>query len=342
MSAISVEDHGQAKGGVLEFSKTAVRGVIPTAIDRKVLAQILSATAVGVYKGTPGVCAGLLAYNTENFRKFNPVHAATLGRLMRDGLWRSNGDSIRLTTRKTLGDGQHRLHAAAVNGVTIDLIIVPNVSDAALLTVDTGGRTRDAGQALSRLGYKSASSISAMVTAWIQVEAGLIAGEFSAKTTSYRPSNQEVVDFVSSRFGGPDAPVLDSMLQLYKKFNRSMKGSSPASFVATHRLFSLFDAENADKFFEGIAGLHFEDDVGGNMGAAYRAIAVLARKPRNPTHAFRELPNILARGFEGFRKGDTTAIIKQLQISDSGVSPFKVPPGIRQSWNAFLGESSAA
>lgn len=87
---------------------------------------------------TPDIAKDYLSRNTRN-RALRKSHLDDLVRQMRAGQWALNGQSIIFDEEDALIDGQHRLNACAISGVSFLTYVVRGVSDArAFTTIDTG------------------------------------------------------------------------------------------------------------------------------------------------------------------------------------------------------------
>ena len=75
--------------------------------------------------------------NTNN-RKVCDRHVQKLARDMTDGKWVLTGDLIRFGTGGTLLDGQHRLWAVCMSGVTIESFVGWNIDERARMAIDNG------------------------------------------------------------------------------------------------------------------------------------------------------------------------------------------------------------
>lgn len=96
---------------------------------------------------TPGMAAAILSLNSKN-RPASNSHTKRLAQAMLDGEWLYNGDAIRVSSEGVLLDGQHRLLAVILSGVTIKARIIYGLAPGCFTTIDTG-RRRSARDALA-------------------------------------------------------------------------------------------------------------------------------------------------------------------------------------------------
>lgn len=87
---------------------------------------------------TPAKAREILDERNVNNRKISDRVAARYARDMRSGQWLTNGDAIRFAVDGTLLDGQHRLRAISLSGVTIRALVVWNLPREAQATMDDG------------------------------------------------------------------------------------------------------------------------------------------------------------------------------------------------------------
>ncbi len=80
--------------------------------------------------------------NTHN-RKMVDSHVDYLAEEMRAGRWRLTHQGIAFSTNRVLLDGQHRLWAVAMSGITIPIRVFVNEPPEAMEVLDTGQRRRN-------------------------------------------------------------------------------------------------------------------------------------------------------------------------------------------------------
>ena len=82
---------------------------------------------------TPAKARKMLERNTNN-RKVNKSHVAALARDIKNGHWFTNGQTICFDCNGVLTDGQHRLLAIILSGVTVESLVAYNVAPDACQT----------------------------------------------------------------------------------------------------------------------------------------------------------------------------------------------------------------
>src|ERR1700689_2182609 len=106
---------------------------------------------------TPELAAQLLDHNNLN-RPLNDQHVKRIANQILAGKWKFNGDTIKLSVKKDVLDGQHRLWAVMESKVPIETIIVEGIEAEAFATIDTLRKPRSGADVLALKGatiYKS-------------------------------------------------------------------------------------------------------------------------------------------------------------------------------------------
>jgi hypothetical protein len=97
----------------------------------------LDGVEVRVVKLQPSEAENLLQRNTHN-RPLRPLQVEEFVELMKAGLYRFNGDAVRLNADGSLDDGQHRLTACARSGVPLVTVLVTGLGTEVHNTLDKG------------------------------------------------------------------------------------------------------------------------------------------------------------------------------------------------------------
>lgn len=88
---------------------------------------------------TPDIAGDWLAKNTHN-RKMSEQSAKDLAKVITEGQWVMNGESIIIGEDGVLVDGQHRLAAIVMANRAVESVVVFDAPPPAYETVDTGKR----------------------------------------------------------------------------------------------------------------------------------------------------------------------------------------------------------
>lgn len=103
------------------------------------LTQTMSSTgmSMAIESVSPEIASWWLQMNTHN-RNLNKSRVSQLADDMRKGLWVVNGEPIQFDREGRLINGQHRLHAIVMSGVTLDMLVVRGLDPRAQDTIDIG------------------------------------------------------------------------------------------------------------------------------------------------------------------------------------------------------------
>lgn len=126
----------------------------------------------------------------DNNRRIRPATVAQYARDMANGRWQITGESVKFNEDGVLLDGQHRLAAIVKAGVTVQLVVMRGIPDAAQRVMDTG-RARTASDALTMKGERHSSTLAASA----RLALGVIADE--PDPGKYAPTHAEVEQFVT-------------------------------------------------------------------------------------------------------------------------------------------------
>lgn len=117
-----------------------------------------------------------------------------LAHAIRLGQWQLTHQPLALTTEGAVLDGQHRLHAIAVAGRDVDMLVVRDADPATFQVVDTGA-VRSTGDSLKIAGFTDVNVLSAAVRGY------LVYDQLIGTTGNYRTSmgvitTTDVLDFL--------------------------------------------------------------------------------------------------------------------------------------------------
>lgn len=104
----------------------------------------------------------LLETNSHN-RRVRSAHVKMLSEQLVAGEWNFNGDTICISNKGILLDGQHRLMACVETGVSFETIVVRGLEDESQETMDIGSK-RSAGDALKLAGFPQGVNLAASLT----------------------------------------------------------------------------------------------------------------------------------------------------------------------------------
>ena len=114
----------------------------------------------------------LTIYNKKNRR----IYPARIRKYVRDieaGLWKLNGESIKISDKQILLDGQHRLMAVAKCGKPIETVVITNIpSEHGVFETIDAGAPRSAADAMRLDGLQYAALVPAIVRAVADYDSG--------------------------------------------------------------------------------------------------------------------------------------------------------------------------
>lgn len=113
---------------------------------------------------------------------------------MKAGKWHRNGESVKISWKDTIVDGQHRLHACVQAGVPFWSVVVTGVEPEAQDTVDTGLPRRLSDQLA--IGNEKNAAVLASVTRWsLRWLHGMRGG---GGASGYQPTQTEMLDYLDA------------------------------------------------------------------------------------------------------------------------------------------------
>lgn len=102
--------------------------------------------------------ASILLGNNDNNRALSLKIAKQYAEEMKAGNWQLNGDAIRIDINGKLLDGQHRLKACILSGISLETLIITGLPKSTFKTMDTGKATGTA-DSLKISGYSYTSCL---------------------------------------------------------------------------------------------------------------------------------------------------------------------------------------
>lgn len=185
---------------------------------------------------TPETAASWLKINTRN-RRVSADLVNGYARAMQEGRWDTNGETIKISDRGRLLDGQHRLLACVKAQCNFRSYVIFGVNDDMFATIDVG-KKRTAGDIIGLDDIKNADTVAAAVR-WVVL---LRSGSF--KKANVKMAADEIRLFL---MGEPD---IETSAAEARKAHTVV---APAIAGALHYLFSIKDRETADAFMRDLA-----------------------------------------------------------------------------------------
>lgn len=256
-------------------------------------------------KVTPELAEKWLAQNTHN-RNLRENAVIAYARDMENGAWRENGESIKFAADGTLLDGQHRLQAVALSGVTLRMLVVSGLANASQETMDDG-RKRTLADALKLRRESNAVVLAALLRRGLMWTHG-----YYRNTGAYSPTNTECLNFLERHPEVRDSATAATSLRRPTKLPASVLG-------LTHWLFVRIDAADTQWFFDHLAS--------GVDLPQYHPVWALRRRADLADRDTGRVPEdmLLAcviKAWNAYRAGEQ---IKILSFKPGGASPEKFP-----------------
>jgi len=170
-------------------------------------------------------------------RKLTESHAREIAGAMSRGEFRpGNGESIKFMVDGSLGDGQHRLRAIVISGISQELAVVYNQTEEDALTWDNGKR-RTMADSLSRENERSYAALASSLVWYRRVTEGRV----WLNTKYSRTQLHETLE-------------VNPGLRKSVAFGVSVSFLAPSGLcTALHRAFGDINEEKANEFFSVMA-----------------------------------------------------------------------------------------
>jgi hypothetical protein len=267
---------------------------------------------------TPALAEKWLAQNTHN-RNIRENAVLAYARDMEAGNWTENGDSIRFAEGDVLLlggrdslyggallDGQHRLMAVTVSGVTVRMLVVTGLKNSTQETMDDG-RKRTLADALTLRGEQNTVALAAVIRRslmWTQ-------GQYR-NTGAYAPTNTECLRFFEQHPEIRESADAAKHLRVPSKLPSSVLG-------LTHWVFTQIDAEDAAWFFDRLG-------TGANLDQFHPVWTLRKRAGEISEEAGRVPEDVLLafviKAWNAYRDGTE---LKLLRFKPGGAKPEKFP-----------------
>jgi hypothetical protein len=254
---------------------------------------------------TPALAEKWLDQNTHN-RNLREKAVMAYARDMEAGNWAENGEAIKFAADGTLLDGQHRLQAIALSGVTVPMLVVTGLDNRSQETMDDG-RKRTLADALHLRGETNAVVLGALLRRALMWNMGQY-----RNTGAYTPTNTECLTFLAEH---PECRNSASVAVALRK-----PVALPASILGlTHWVFTGIDGEDADFFFERLG-------TGASL-PQYHPILTLRKKSREISEGPGRVPEdmllaFVIKAWNAYRDGDE---MRLLRFRPGGAQPEKFP-----------------
>jgi hypothetical protein len=133
---------------------------------------------------------GILEHMNKRNRPVSQSQVEKLVGAMERGEWKFNGDTIRFYKDGSLCDGQHRLHASWKAHAPLRTLIVPNIEDDAIHTIDQVAKGRTSKESLEMAKVERADTVD-------RIAKSSFAWMFNGEPNGLAPSNRQLLDYVT-------------------------------------------------------------------------------------------------------------------------------------------------
>lgn len=251
---------------------------------------------------TPERATYYLDLNVKN-RPVTSSNVKHLVRLMQAGQWKSNGDAIRVSKSGVLLDGQHRLLATEIAGISYEAVIVEDLDDDVFNTIDTG-RKRTAADALAVSGYPHYATLAAIARLFLLWKKQGDPTSFGQQ--GFRPSHQDIQRAVDTYPFLQDAASTVQNTVFLKKYLRGAYGGLAFAIIAER------DIKAAHRFF----GVLSSDTVQESNTIRLLRERLIAERGAKSQVSRAEILALVLKAFRAWRDGRE---LKQLRVQTQGV-----------------------
>lgn len=259
---------------------------------------------------TPDMAKEYLTHNIVN-RKPNKGQVAYYARMMSEGKWMLNGESIVFDNKGNLSDGQHRLMAIMLAQVPIQSVVVRNVDCESFATIDSG-KARSAKDSFSIKNVANGTVIAAAIRKFIIMSRYNVSSmATAARSTSCNQgeskiSNQEHLDEYNAR---PD------FWQDEWSFGNSCYGRcrimTTSEVMAISAYLQLTNGYNAEVVHDFFTQIFFEESCENNTLALFRRMVVNdAMSARGVRMTAKYKTQLLIKCWEAFKKNKEYKVLR--------------------------------
>ena len=190
---------------------------------------------------TPVLAKNILDTRNTSNRKLTISNVKLLTKMMNEGKWDFNGDSIRFDDKGVMIDGQHRLYAIVNSEKSSPMIVITGVNTDAFDTIDIG--TKRSASDIFSINNIANEVLTASVVKFIYAFKN---GKYSASRNTIRNlQNHEIMEYYQS------LPNINDSIDFASKLKS--KGQSlitPSILGGMHYLLSEVDPEMATEFMQ--------------------------------------------------------------------------------------------
>lgn len=250
----------------------------------------------------------ILEKNGRN-RPLSHPRIARYSRALIAGRWNFTGDAIQIDWNEDLLNGQHRLHAIVLSGVSMQVNLVTGLPPESQRYMDQG-RARSAGNQLAVEGMSSATQIAAIVKVYL----AWAGGQLTTEVKGVLGATDEIVEYAHEH-----KEQLQRAVTLADRVRKNIKVMTGATGAVAYRALML-DDEAAEEFFNVLAhGANLE--LGSPILTFRNHVMKLRTTRTSRTNA--EMVFLLVVTWNAWRSGRTN--MTRIQLPKNGVKDSKIP-----------------
>jgi len=305
----------------MDFSTPAMNGITAEALRRlrKQRSTIDSMATlyldgfrltVEIRRFTPTEAQHILDNSNKINRTMGRALVDKYARMMADGMWELNGETIIFDESGNLVTGQHRLAACVKSNTPFYTLVVTDVSKDAFKTCDRG-KAKTNGQILQLAGEVNTNTLAGAINLISAYRSGSISFTSTFRTSRLEPSEME--EFIEAN------PSIRQSILVGKNCHMIV---NPAMSAAAHFIFSEINANLADAFFEAL-------QTGQNLSAGNPVYSLRERLLTSGKSGTRMISEFkLALTIKAWNYYRTNTPLKCLRITTTGESAESFPRAI--------------
>lgn len=257
---------------------------------------------------TPAVATKLIQSNTHNRKISQPVLLRYVADML-NGRWKQDtGETIKISKKGRILDGQHRLHAVVKSGVSNYFYITTGLDEDVFDVIDTG-KSRNAADAFTIADIKNSYQLSAILVYFNLLKENKRKG----RQVNLRQTNSELLEqyYEEPLFW---QNITNKTAVLYTAFAKILPGSVIGGFLAY--LYKL-NPEKAEDFMEQLCT---------GLNVTNQSIALLRNKLMQDRMSPRKMPPslkmaLIIKTWNYYTKGIEVKILKYDTVNEE----FPIP-----------------
>jgi len=228
------------------------------------------------------------------------------------GQWKLSGDPIKFNNRGELIDGQHRLSAIIMSGMTVEMDVRRDLHPDVFAVLDTGG-TRSPGDMLQVAGFNYTTNVASAIrqaSSILEVESGVI--------TPTSLGKKRIAPAVLLEWAEEHSEELLEACRATTTKDAKVVCSPPSLFAGLYFLFAQYNRKAAREFFSILVnGIGFEHTANDPIYMLRKQLLALRANKhiRRPTYYKTAL---VIKAWNAFQMRDT---INQLKYSEGETWP---------------------